>query len=137
MTISAVADSMAQLLRQVDALSASVTVTAHHAAAATLASNSHVMSLALDDSAAMRALSYDLAAVLATDVNGNAYLRAAAELACLEERRVDMQVREACSCAAPAAISLPPRWCPAPVSCLHAFRTTAAAACHSPCPGVL
>lgn len=98
MTISAVADSMARLLQQVNALSASVALTAQHAAAATLASNSHAMSLALDDSAAMRALSYDLAAALSTDVTGDAYLRAAAELTCLEERRVDTQVRPARSC---------------------------------------
>lgn len=100
-TIAAVADSMARLLQQVDALTASLSDTARDAAVTILASNMHAMNLALGDAAEVRGLAVDLAAVLAGDVTGDAYLRAAAELTCMQERRVDTQV-----CALPALMSV-------------------------------
>lgn len=86
---------MARLLQQVDALTASLSDTARDAAVTILASNMQAMNLALGDAAEVRGLAVDLASVLAGDVTGDAYLRAAAELTCMQERRVDTQVRTA------------------------------------------
>lgn len=84
---------MSRLLQQVDALTASLSDTTRDAAVTILASNMQAMNLALGDAAEVRGLAVDLAAVLAGDVTGDAYLRAAAELTCMQERRVDTQVR--------------------------------------------
>ena len=91
-TITAVAASMLRLLQQVDALAVGLSESSRDAASALLASNMHDMDLALDDADAMRGLSIDLAAVLSGDVSSRAYVRAAAELTCVQERRVDTQV---------------------------------------------
>eukprot|EP00892_Ulva_mutabilis_P005892 jgi/Ulvmu1/3675/UM017_0089.1 len=90
--VSGVADSMARLLQQVAELTAGLSAVGRDARIFELASNSHAMNLALNDAAAMRGLSVDLAAVLASDTYGGEYLRAAAELTCMQERRVDTQV---------------------------------------------
>lgn len=91
--VAGVAESMSQLLRQVLAVVADLSTAARDAAIAVLASNMQAMDLALGDADILRGLSSDLATTLARGTSSGAYLRAAAELTCMQERAVDMQVR--------------------------------------------